>query len=88
MSSRGGDGDVLTSCAGQKRILDGSEAQAADYEIARRLRGRSTPAQARVWVLERVRSVPDAGELQTNVSLTNADKVSRMDRGVSVRVRE
>lgn len=47
-----------------------------DYEIARWVRGRSTPKSGSVDMEKWVRSVPDAGELQANVSLANADRES------------
>jgi hypothetical protein len=72
VSSEDGDGGVLTSCASQNMVFGCSEALVGGLRDREVLRGRST--RGRVRVVERVRPVPDAGELQANVSLAHADK--------------
>jgi hypothetical protein len=68
-----GDCEVLTAAQVRTGSSVAARLSSADYEIARAMRGRSTPVRKRLWFLER-KPVPEAGELQANVSLANADK--------------
>lgn len=67
--------DVLAGCTGQNVVFGDSDVQVGGLRDRGGERGRSTPVRDWDWVvLEWVRPVPVAGELQANVSLANADK--------------
>jgi hypothetical protein len=72
--SRDGDGEVLTSCASQNRVFGGSELLVGGLREHESLAESFDARGGRMCALERVRPVPDAGELQANVSLAHADK--------------
>jgi hypothetical protein len=48
VSSRGGDGEVLTGCASQNMLFGGSDVQVGGLRDRDGMRGRSTPVS--VWV--------------------------------------
>jgi len=62
----------LTDCVCQSVSRTAATVKRADYEIAKVQRGRSTPEGLGLFL--DMETVPDAGELQANVSLANADK--------------
>ncbi|KAH9864056.1 hypothetical protein J1614_009989 [Plenodomus biglobosus] len=71
---------ILADCAGQKVFLSGSSGKASGQQ-SRAIRGPSVDSERQMErLLVRagwVEQVPDAGELQSNESLANADKYSR-----------